>query len=90
MILCASIVVGLATFGILTQRTLLGVIVSVQLLFLAVVISLGTLAAERGREMALLVLVFSGLQSLAGLGLVVRMHYLGAQGSMDELKTMRH
>lgn len=90
MILGAAIVVGLATFGILTQRTLLGVLVSVQLLFSAVVISLGTLATERGRDMALLVLIFSGLQALAGLGFVVRMHYLGSRGSMDELKTMRH
>jgi len=94
MILALAFLMGLATFGMLTQRTLLGVLVNIQALFLGVILALALLAsdpiAERARNLALLVLVFSQIQALLGLGFAVRMHYLRARATMDDLTTMRH
>ena len=81
--------VGLSLYGVLTQRSVLRVLICLQVLFSATLLALAALgSSDRAKEMALLVLVLSQLQALAGVGYVVRMHYLKAKGAMNELESL--
>ena len=83
--LSATFAMGI--FGALTQRTLLGLLVSLQVLYVVVCLCLVLLfPTERARDMALLILVFSQLQALGGLAFVIRAHYLKSKGKMRELE----
>jgi NADH:ubiquinone oxidoreductase subunit K len=89
---------ALGVYSVLTQRSLVGVLVGIQLFFSALILSLvllvgaaeGGPVSERARSMALMLMIFSHLQALVGLGLAVRLHYLRSRSSMTELGTMKH
>lgn len=89
---------SLSTFAVLTQRSLLGVLVGVQLFFSALVLALVLMVGpgaspefiDRARSMALLVMVFAQVQALVGLGFAVRLHFLRSRPEMSELGRMRH
>ena len=98
MTIALAALFSLSTFAVLTQRSLLGVLVGVQLFFSALVLSIvlmvGPAAApemsERARAMALLIMVFAQIQALVGLGFAVRLHLLRSRPEMTDLGRMRH
>jgi len=89
---------GLAVFAILTQRTLVGMLVGMQAFFLALVLAIVLMVpgqadpgqVAQARSIGLVVMVFCQLQALAGVGLAVRLHYLKTRPEMSELRRMRH
>ncbi len=98
MTIALAALFSLSTFAVLTQRSLLGVLVGVQLFFSGLVLALVLMAdpgaapgfLDRARSMALLVMVFAHIQALVGLGFAVRLHLLRSRPEMSELGRMRH
>lgn len=98
MTIALSALFSLATYVVLTQRSLLGVLVGVQLFFTGFVLALVLMVhpgaspelVERTQAMALLVTVFAHIQALVGLGFAVRLHLLRSRADMGELSRMRH
>ena len=98
MTIAIAALCSLSMFAVLTQRSLIGVLVGVQVFFSALVLALVLLVdngaspefIDRARSMALLVMVFAQVQALVGLGFAVRLHLLRSRPEMSELGRMRH
>jgi NADH:ubiquinone oxidoreductase subunit K len=79
MTIAIAALCSLSMFAVLTQRSLIGVLVGVQVFFSALVLALVLLVdngaspefIDRARSMALLVMVFAQVQALVGLGFAV-------------------
>jgi NADH:ubiquinone oxidoreductase subunit K len=93
MIVLISALCGLSLFGVLTQRTWIGIVINLHLLFVAVVLALVGLdpaPSPRSAGVAVTMLIFGNLQSLLAFGFVVRLHYQGLEPKMTRLQEMRN
>ncbi len=88
---------GIGFFGLLTQRSLVSVLLNLQVmvtsLVLVLVVSSQTfspVSRERAGHAALAILLVFGIQVAAALAYATRLHYLRRRSGMDDLKSMRH
>jgi len=104
MIEIFSVVFAIGFFGLLTQRSVLGALLSLQAMTTSTILAMVMLAktsavddlamraalSGRAQDAGLVLMVIFQLQSLAALVFATRLHYLKVNAAMGELDTMRN
>lgn len=95
ILLTSAILGGLGLLCLLYRRTLLGVMIGVQLLSLGATLAFvlgGALngAQVQGHIFGLFVTLIGVAQLVAGYALAIRLFYLKQNAGMDEVRSMRH
>jgi NADH:ubiquinone oxidoreductase subunit K len=98
-----GVVFALGFFGLLVQRSVLGAILSVQVMTTAAILALVLLAGSgadegaaagamigRARDAGLVFMIIFQIQSVAALALVTRLHYMRLKSGVVDLTTMRN
>ena len=97
-------VLAMGFFGLVTQRSILGALLSLQVMTTATILFLVILArtghvdvptlqaamSGRARDASLVFMVVFQIQALAALAYVTRQHYLRLRTGMNDLTTMRN
>jgi NADH:ubiquinone oxidoreductase subunit K len=98
-----GVIFALGFFGLLVQRSVLGAILSFQVMTTAVILALVLLSGSgadhgavagamvgRARDAGLVFMIIFQIQSVAALALVTRLHYLRLKSGVADLTTMRN
>ncbi len=97
-------VFSLGCFGLLVQRTVLGALLSLQVMTVAVLLALEVLAGSgplrsleysssivgRARDAGLVFMVVFQIQTVAALAFIARLHYLRRSSGMADLTKLRN
>jgi NADH:ubiquinone oxidoreductase subunit K len=94
MICIAAVLGGIGLTCALTRRTLLGVLIGLQLMILGastafVIAGVGSGAPVKGQVFAFVLSVGALSQLVVGFALAVRLFYLRKRVGMDELRTLK-
>jgi NADH:ubiquinone oxidoreductase subunit K len=102
MIELIGVVFGLGFFGLLVQRSVVGALLSLQVMTTAAILALVVLAGPRNdvsvsaavvgraRDAGLVFMIIFQIQSVAALAFVTRLHYLRLKSGVADLATMRN
>jgi NADH:ubiquinone oxidoreductase subunit K len=103
MIEFIGVVFGLGFFGLLVQRSVIGALLSVQVMTTAAILALVLLAGGsddgarasaamigRARDAGLVFMIIFQIQCVAALAFVTRLHYLRLKSGVADLTTMRN
>lgn len=90
----AALIAGLGVVCIVSRRTLLGLMVGIQILILGATLAfvLAGLAADartEGHLTGLLIVLGGVAQLVGGYSLAIRLFYLRNRGGMDELRSLK-
>jgi len=99
MIELVGLLVAIGFFGLITQKSVLGALLGLQVMSMGALLGLVIFSSQAGMPMsvaanaqsaALVFLVLFQVQSVASLAYVTRMHYLKVKTKMRQLGTMRN